>query len=79
MKSIGISEFKAHCIGLLKRAQRSGTPLIVTHRGRPLVRIEPIPGGRRRRQLGDLHGKLQIKGDIIHTDLTSHWEIAHGD
>ena len=44
VKTLGISEFKTHCIRLLKDANRSREPFIVTRRGEPLVRIEPIPG-----------------------------------
>lgn len=74
MKSMGISEFKSHCIRILKDLQRSRSPLIITHRGRPLARIEPIDG-RGGRVLGALRHLGRIKGDLVHVDFTDEWEM----
>jgi prevent-host-death family protein len=41
MKSIAVTEFKAQCIALLEAVARTGQPLVVTKRGKPLPR-----GGR---------------------------------
>ena len=38
---VSASEFKAHCLRLLEGVERTGVPLIVTRRGRPVVRISP--------------------------------------
>lgn len=75
MKSIGISEFKAKCIAILKRAHRTHTPLVVTLRGKPLVRIEPLPAAAGQRRLGAFVGQGRIHGDIVELDLTSEWEM----
>lgn len=59
MKTIILSVFKANCIALLREAQKTSEPIIVTRRGRPLARIEPLreptlsarrPGPSSRRQ-----------------------------
>jgi len=75
MKTLGISEFKTHCIRVLKEAQRLREPLIVTRRGRALVRIEPIPGPGGSRRLGALRDDLVIHGDLVRTDFPEEWEI----
>ncbi len=75
MKTIIISEFKAKCIAILKEAQRTREPVIVTRRGKPLVRIEPIPEDATSRQLGALRGRIQIRGDIVRTDTELDWEM----
>ncbi len=41
MKSIAVTDFKAHCLGLLEDIARTGEPLLVTKRGKPLARILP--------------------------------------
>ena len=70
-----ISEFKAKCIGVLKNAQRDHESLIVTWRGHPLARVEPIVDERPARRLGVLKGKLKIQGDIVHADWSADWEM----
>ncbi len=75
MKTMNISEFKSKCIAVLKAAQLSGKGLIVTLRGRPIARIEPITRPRDMRRLGVFRGRVTIKGDIVHTDTGEDWEM----
>ncbi len=76
MKTVLISEFKAKCIKMLKDVQKSGKPLTVTLRGEPIVRVEPIAkGAPKKRQLGTLKGWMEIKGDIIHSDMEKDWLV----
>ena len=69
MKTILVSEFKAKCIGLLKQVQKTKKPLVVTLRGKPLARVEPIVQPKKRVRLGALKGWMEIKGDIIHSNM----------
>ena len=69
-----ISEFKAKCIAVLKHAQQDHEPILVTWRGQPLARIEPILDTVPARRFGVLKGKLHIKGDIVHADWSRDWE-----
>lgn len=75
MKTLGITEFKTHCIRVLKDAHRLREPLIVTRRGEPLVRIEPIPSYSGPRPLGALRDGMVIHGDLIRTEFADDWEI----
>jgi len=75
METIGISEFKAKCIEKMKAVQRTGDPLLVTLRQRPLASIVPYAEGPPKRVLGALRGRLTISGDIVHTDLADEWEM----
>jgi prevent-host-death family protein len=74
MKRVLISEFKAKCIAVLREAQRTGEPVLITRRGRPIARIEPFAEGQPRRRLGALRGRMRIKGDIVRVDTTQDWE-----
>lgn len=76
MKTIAITEFKAKCIGLLRQVQDSGEPLLVTRRGQPMARIEPLerPSGQKSR-LGRLKGRLKIHDDLVESSSTDDWEM----
>lgn len=75
MKTIMVSEFKAKCIGLLKQVQKTKEPLVVTLRGKPLARVEPIVQPKKRVRLGALKGWMEIKGDIIHSTMEKDWLV----
>ena len=69
-----ISEFKAKCIAVMKNAQQTHEPVMVTLRGRPLARIDPVINKPTRRKLGALRGWMQINGDIVNADFSDEWE-----
>lgn len=70
-----ITEFKSKCIAVLKDAQRSGKGLIVTWRGQPLARIEPITKTSGKRALGTFRGRMLVKGDIVTMSNGADWEM----
>jgi prevent-host-death family protein len=74
MKTVMLSAFKANCIALLREAQRTAEPIVVTRRGRPLARIEPIREPVPMRRFGRQRGRMKIKGDIVHADFSADWE-----
>ena len=74
MKTVILSAFKANCIALLREAQKTSEPIMVTRRGRPLARIEPIHEPVPVRRFGKQRGRLQIKGDIVHADFSADWD-----
>ncbi len=74
MKTVLISEFKARCIKMLKEVQKNGKPLLVTLRGEPIARVEPVAKGKKR-QLGALKGRMIIKGDIMKSDFEKDWRV----
>lgn len=76
VKTVLISEFKAKCIQMLKEVQKNGKPLTVTLRGEPIARVEPIvKEAAKKRQLGALKGWMEIKGDIIRSDMEKDWLV----
>ena len=75
MKTIAISEFKAKCIGLLRQAQDSGEPLLVTRRGQPMARIEPLARIDSGSRLGLLRGRLKFEGDLVEESSAEDWEM----
>jgi hypothetical protein len=75
MKTLGISEFKAKCIEELKTVQRTGEPLLVTLRRRPIVIVHPYQEKPAKRILGKLRGRMTIRGDIVRSDSEDEWEM----
>jgi len=75
MTIMPISEFKSKCIAVLKSSRQSGKPILVTWRGRPIARVEPIPDSEERRVLGIHRGRMKIRGDIVHFDASGEWEM----
>jgi prevent-host-death family protein len=79
VKTVLISEFKAKCIKMLKEVQKNGKPLTVTLRGKPIVRVEPISNSpAKKRRLGALKGWMEIRGDIIRSDMEKDWLVWAG-
>jgi prevent-host-death family protein len=76
MERILISEFKVRCIELIKRVQVTRQPLIVTLRGKPLVKVVPFDEpGETGVKLGSRIGNAIFKGDIVQFDFSDEWEI----
>ena len=75
MKTMPVSDFKAKCIAVLKEVERSGEPVVVTLRGRPMARVEPFTDGSLAKRLGALKGNMRIRRDLARVDTTRDWEM----
>ncbi len=63
---MAISKFKATCLAVLQRVQRTRQPVLVTKFGKPVAQVVPPPVvPRSKRLLGDMAGTIKIVGDII--------------
>jgi len=58
--TISATEFKAKCLALLDEVGRTGEPLVITKRGRPLARL--VPAGEEKPWLA-LFGTGEFVGD----------------
>jgi prevent-host-death family protein len=65
MKSVAVSEFKSRCLSLLEDVARTGEPLLVTKRGRPLARITPSGNVAVARPQDTLRGSVSYEGDLL--------------
>jgi prevent-host-death family protein len=61
--------FKAECLALLDRVERTGEPVVVTKRGRPVAEVVPIRGKSR-----SLEGSVTVRGDIVGPILDA-WDL----
>ena len=70
LRTVPAGEFKARCLALLDQVQHTGTPIVVTKRGRPVakvVRLEPAAAA-------GLHGSVTFHGDVVGSIL-GEWEV----
>ncbi|MBI5552730.1 MAG: type II toxin-antitoxin system Phd/YefM family antitoxin [Desulfobacterales bacterium] len=66
MNTIPISKFKATCLAVLDKVNRTGQPIIVTKRGKPIAKIDPAPPPEKKASwLGSFQTKGKICGDIV--------------
>jgi prevent-host-death family protein len=72
-KQIPITQFKAQCLSLLEQVSKSGRPLVITKRGKPLAQVtQAVP--ERRSLMGGMRGTAEVVGDIVYFDTSADWE-----
>ncbi len=63
MKQMRASAFKARCLKVMKDVQATGEPVVVTRRGKPVVKV--VPADTENSDLfGFMAGRMKIVGDI---------------
>ena len=64
METINAARFKATCLALLDRVERTGQPIRITKRGKPVAQISPVAPVGKRRIMGCMAGTAKLVGDI---------------
>jgi prevent-host-death family protein len=65
--TVPAGEFKNHVLQLLDRVARTGRGIVITKRGKPVARLEPL------REPPSLEGSVIYEGDII-SPIDETWE-----
>ena len=75
MKTLTSSEFKAKCLAILDEVARTGEPVTILKRGKPVAQlVPPVPRGEGYPQ-ELIIGTVRIKGDIVEPPLpVEAWE-----
>ena len=64
MKKMRASAFKAQCLKVMDRVRATGEPVVVTKRGKPVVKV--VPAKPEKDDLfGFMKGEFEIVGDVI--------------
>jgi prevent-host-death family protein len=71
-QQIPITQFKAKCLKLLDQVSKSGKPLVITKRGKPLAKVTRAVA-ERRPLMGSMRGTAEVVGDIVYFD-SGDWE-----
>ena len=69
-RTIAAGRFKAECLALLDRVDRTGEPYVVTKRGRPVAEVVPV----RTRAPRSLRGSVTTHGDIV-GPILGNWDV----
>jgi prevent-host-death family protein len=66
MQEIAISEFKAKCLAILERVEKTKEPIRITRHGKPVAEVIPAaPVMDRAAWIGSMKDSMQILGDIV--------------
>ncbi len=71
------SRFKAECLALLDRVERTKVSIVVTKRGRPVARLVPLDEAEASR---DTHGsvRLLVAEDQAYYGTAEPWDVDAG-
>jgi len=75
VKTLGVSEFKSHCLALVDDLHRNGGEIILTKRGNRVAKVVPLVDARMPPLRGLFKGRLQIHGDIADVTFADLWEV----
>jgi len=64
MKKIPAGQFKARCLSIMDRVQKTGESVLITKRGKPVARLLPATT-EPEDVFGYMTGKVKIVGDIV--------------
>ena len=76
MKTVPAGEFKQKCLRLLDEVAQTGTPIVITKRGKPVAQVvAPPPREVGAGWLGSLRGTAEVRGDLIEPAIEADaWE-----
>ncbi|OLE10802.1 MAG: hypothetical protein AUG89_11260 [Acidobacteria bacterium 13_1_20CM_4_56_7] len=63
MKRIPAGQFKAKCLAIMDRVQKTGESVLITKRGKPVAQL--LPASELEDVFGYMAGKVKIVGDIV--------------
>jgi prevent-host-death family protein len=64
MKRIPAGQFKAKCLSIMDRVQKTGEAVLITKHGKPVARLLPA-ASEPEDVFGYMAGKVKIVGDIV--------------
>lgn len=70
-KNVSVSYFKTHCLTILDEIAKTGLPLIVTKRGKPIAKLIPFDASEPPNLLGSVRYKREE--DLL-SPLDETWE-----
>ncbi len=65
MEIITATDFKARCLAILDRVQRTGERIVISKRGLPVAELGPATRSEDNFPQFDLKGTVTVKGDIV--------------
>jgi prevent-host-death family protein len=77
MDTMPAGKFKATCLAVLDRVKKTGEPLLITKRGKPVAQLIPPPPPEppKKDTYGCMAGTAEILGDIVEPLGEEDWEV----
>jgi prevent-host-death family protein len=80
MKKMAASEFKAHCLAVLDEVARTGEPLLIVKRGRPVAQLIAPVSQEGKSPQDSLRGTVEFVGDVVGPVVpASDWDVESGE
>jgi prevent-host-death family protein len=80
MKQMPAGEFKAKCLRVMEEVKKYRTPVVITKKGKPVVKL--VPADEPKRDIfGCMEGKVWATGDIENTSVfppLEQWDVVRG-
>lgn len=74
--TIPASQFKAQCLAIMDRVDRTGQEVVVTKHNRPVAKLVPVRGAISARPLfGRSKGRIRVVGDIV-APINADWDVG---
>jgi prevent-host-death family protein len=73
MKQMPAGVFKTHCLTIMKEVQATREPVVITKRGKPVVKVMPVEA-QTENLLGFMKGKVKVVGDI-ESPIPVEWKV----
>ena len=76
MKTMAISEFKAHALEVLGEVAKTKESVVVTKRGKPVAEVIPFRGEEDRPTPGKLRDALVFEKDVVSPIGEDDWDAC---
>ena len=80
MKQMPAGEFKAKCLRVMEDVRKYRTPVVITKKGKPVVKVVPVDEPKKS-IFGCMADEIQIIGDVENTSVfppLEQWDIVTG-
>jgi prevent-host-death family protein len=79
MRDLSATEFRAKCLSILDEVARTGEPVLIRKRGRPVAQLLPATGLEDSEAQASLLGTVRIVGEVVTPVLPAgDWEAEKG-
>ena len=76
MKTMAISQFKAHALKIIDQLSQTNESIVVTKRGKPLALITPYKDTTKKIKPGQLSDTFVFEEDIVSPLGEDMWEVC---
>jgi prevent-host-death family protein len=73
--NISVTQFKAHCLGLIEKVRKEKVSMVITRHGKPTAELVPIQASPTSELFGHSGKSTTIPGNILTTD--EHWDAEN--